>query len=35
MSVLAIAAQGGVAMELSRQWVSPSARKPFRYGGQP
>ena len=33
MSVLAIAAQGGVAMELSRQWVSPSARKPFRYGG--
>lgn len=33
MSILAIAAQGGVAMEFSRQWVCPSARKPFRYGG--
>ncbi len=33
MSLLAIAAQGGVAMEFSRQWVNPSARRPFRYGG--
>ncbi|MGE0053035.1 MAG: ATP-grasp domain-containing protein [Hyphomicrobium sp.] len=32
-SVMAISAQGGLAMEFSRQWVCPSARKPFRYGG--
>lgn len=33
MSVFAIASQGGVAMELSRQWTSPSPRRPMRYGG--
>ena len=33
MSVLAVTSSGGMAMELSRQWVASSARRPFRYGG--
>lgn len=33
MSVFAIASQGGLALELSRQWSTPSPRRPFRYGG--
>ncbi len=33
MSVFAVSSKGGVALELSRQWTTPSSRKPFRYGG--
>jgi len=32
-SVLAVTSRGGVAMELSRQWTAPSAKRPYRYGG--
>lgn len=33
ISVLAIATDTGIAIEMSRQWTAPSATKPYRYGG--
>ncbi|MGL4396659.1 MAG: ATP-grasp domain-containing protein [Hyphomicrobium sp.] len=33
MSIFAVAAPRGVAIEVSRQWPRPSARAPYRYGG--
>ena len=33
ISVLAVAAGDGIALEFSRQWTAPSAANPYRYGG--
>jgi uncharacterized protein len=33
ISVLAVATDNGIAIEMSRQWTAPSAEKPYRFGG--
>lgn len=33
ISVMAVVSADGIALEMSRQWTTPSAQKPYRYGG--